>query len=127
MERHGGGPRPAANLLWSRPTIESVIKVADFGFSKLIGEERFLSGVVGTAPPAGREVAPPASKCRVFAVSHRWVGSAGRGVAGTVAFMAPEVLAGDAYGKAVDMWSCGVIAYLLLGGTLPFIARGTSV
>eukprot|EP00667_Euglena_gracilis_P017579 EG_transcript_18560 len=79
-----------ANLLWSRPTIESVIKVADFGFSKLIGEERFLSGVVGT-----------------------------------VAFMAPEVLAGDACGKAVDMWSCGVIAYLLLGGTLPFIARGT--
>lgn len=77
-----------SNLLFSRSTIESEVKVADFGFSKLIGEESCLSGLVGT-----------------------------------VSYMAPEVLQGDSYGKVVDVWSCGVIAYQLLGGVLPFIAR----
>lgn len=34
--------------------------------------------------------------------------------------MAPEVCAGIPYGNKVDMWSCGVIVYLLLAGYAPF-------
>mmetsp|Transcript_55351 Transcript_55351/g.172090 ORF Transcript_55351/g.172090 Transcript_55351/m.172090 type:complete len:431 (+) Transcript_55351:1-1293(+) len=41
---------------------------------------------------------------------------------GTVAFMAPQVLA-KAYDQACDLWSCGVITYMLLCGYLPFASK----
>lgn len=34
--------------------------------------------------------------------------------------MAPEIIRNVAYNEACDMWSCGVIMYLLLTGYLPF-------
>ena len=39
---------------------------------------------------------------------------------GTLTFTAPEVLTGKGYGMEVDMWSCGVLAFVLLRGSLPF-------
>ena len=39
-------------------------------------------------------------------------------------FMAPEMCAGEPYGKPVDMWSCGVMLHLLLSGMLPFVGSG---
>lgn len=39
---------------------------------------------------------------------------------GTLSYVAPEVLLRQPYDKSVDVWSLGIMAYLLLSGTLPF-------
>jgi calcium/calmodulin-dependent protein kinase I len=40
---------------------------------------------------------------------------------GTPGYVAPEILEGVPYGTQVDMWSLGVIVFILLGGYPPFI------
>ena len=39
---------------------------------------------------------------------------------GTLTFVSPEVLIRQPYNKEVDIWSIGVILYLMLSGELPF-------
>ena len=39
---------------------------------------------------------------------------------GTPNYVAPEILNNEPYGKPVDMWSIGVITFILIGGYPPF-------
>lgn len=41
---------------------------------------------------------------------------------GTIAYASPEILKGQNYDYCIDVWSLGVIFFVLLSGTLPFEA-----
>ena len=45
---------------------------------------------------------------------------------GTFAYWAPEMMCGERYGVAVDMWSLGVTLYISLCGEHPFDPKGVS-
>ncbi|KAF9269734.1 Pkinase-domain-containing protein [Marasmius fiardii PR-910] len=46
-------------------------------------------------------------------------------LAGSVGYVAPEVLLNEGHGKAVDIWSTGIITYVLLCGYSPFRSEDT--
>lgn len=46
---------------------------------------------------------------------------------GTAAYIAPELLKGQAYGKAADWWSFGILLYEMIGGKPPYYHRNRDI
>jgi len=77
------------NLLLKDTTDEAVVKITDFGLSKIFADSAEGEVVMKTA-------------------------------CGTPGYVAPEVLTHENYSSQVDLWSIGVIVYILLCGFPPF-------
>lgn len=78
-----------------------VVKLMDFGLSRLTKENAISSGKTerdSGLGPDGLMVTP----------------------VGTPSYVAPEIIMTLPYGKEVDMFACGVVMYWLLSGYLPF-------
>ena len=56
-----------------------------------------------------------------FGLANNAVSNCLRTQCGTPAYMSPEILQNRPHGKPVDMWSIGVICFILLGGYPPFV------
>jgi serine/threonine protein kinase len=86
------------NVFLHRTPQGETVKVLDFGIAKLMERE---------GEGEGQEPQTLAT----------------RGMVGTPAFMAPERIMGIDYDGRVDVYSVGVILFLMLSGRLPFTAR----
>ena len=83
------------NIIFANKNEDSPIKIIDFGLSKIFGELKPLM--------KGNKIEKNIMNARV----------------GTAYYMSPEVLQGN-YDNKCDIWSCGVILYILLCGYPPF-------
>jgi serine/threonine protein kinase len=78
-------------------TPEGRVKVLDFGLAQRVRKEELHEATRSMVSLA----------------------SAG-GIAGTLAYMAPEILRGDAADARSDIWALGVVLYEMVAGELPF-------
>lgn len=91
------------NLIYQHKHDTSNIKIADFGLAAVICPEKMSSSPPSPSPPP-----PTVADCVL------------RTACGTPAYICPEMLEGKPYGTSADMWSLGVVLYILLSGRPPF-------
>lgn len=88
------------NIFLHRKSGKEIVKVVDFGIAKLLGDqtEGGDTGVLSTA-----------------------------GLVGTATYMAPERLLNEPYDGRSDLYSVGVMLYVMLSGVTPFQAKGRNL
>lgn len=86
------------NLLYYHPGADSRLLVTDFGLATFGG----ATAGIGLGDKESDSAWPLRTTC------------------GALEYMAPEVLLRKHYSSSVDMWALGVIAYVVLSGSLPF-------
>ena len=120
------------NLILSDKSLGSVIKIVDFGFACLTDRDEELkarNGDSGSVSPASSASSRASSLMRGTTPADTSAASPGRDrdssryLCGTPGYLAPEVIKSKLYTTCCDMWSVGVVTYILLSGTMPFSTK----
>eukprot|EP00163_Fabomonas_tropica_P000335 TRINITY_DN10206_c0_g1_i1.p1 TRINITY_DN10206_c0_g1~~TRINITY_DN10206_c0_g1_i1.p1 ORF type:complete len:289 (-),score=95.86 TRINITY_DN10206_c0_g1_i1:122-988(-) len=109
------------NILIASPTDDTDIRVTDFGVVKLFDSSLANTPKGGRGAGAGAKGTAPVVNKRMAALQQEDLRKKKTyTLCGTECYLAPEVLLGNGYDTQADMWSLGVILYLLLDEEPPF-------
>lgn len=103
------------NLLLTSKGPDAVVKLIDFGLAKVMRESVASSFLGGCDHDACGH-----ASCLYLQIHMLACGTTDVLYVGTKGYLAPEMLRRHSYDKAIDMWSLGVIVFVLLCGCLPF-------
>lgn len=95
-------------MLLSGKSLDSDIKIVDFGFAVLTNDER------------EKEIHLPPQKQTQSSKTIETKAESLRSPSGTPGYMSPEILTNHDYTTKGDMWAVGVVMYILLCGAYPF-------
>jgi len=119
VERGNYSEKDAAQIM--KQVIEGVEYLHSEGFAHRDLKPENLLCTVGPEKKDGRDFAPFRVVISDFGLSKNFETGQLTTSCGTPEYVAPEVITADGtYDKAVDMWSIGVITYVLLCGFSPF-------
>lgn len=103
------------NFLLDKPGDAALLKCTDFGLSTFFKPGEIFKDVVGSAYYVAPEVCgKPRGRALLDPMLHCWCVSVILS-----SLLLPQVLH-HRYGPEADIWSCGVILYILLSGMPPF-------
>jgi len=110
------------NLIFETRSFESNIKIIDFGFA--IHEVTYADYINKKqkeySKMLGSESAVLLADQNTDEQFGNFFGNFSRTLRGTPGYMAPELIKYKHYNSKIDIWSLGVVMFILLSGTMPY-------